>query len=893
MSRSIPTTVLMISLLSLLNLVACGSTAEEDMLRAQTYIEEGKIDGAGVLYRNILDKDPTSRLARLGLARVYALSRKPGKALEEFEALRPFTPEEVPLYIEAGMVSLQNGNAALAIDYAVECLDKATNPELKADAKYLLGLAQTQQNAPDQAIAAYREALELNPEHIKASLELANVYVMQSELDEGMALARGVLDKDPKNTTAMRILGDAYHLQDNDEEALAFYSSAFEIDPGQRDPAYKAGLLSIDMGRLDLATKVANSLSKAYPKWPGGEMLRAMISIRKNELDEAEQHIAKALRLGGDTEALFISGYILSRKGRLETALSDFHRVLGVKPSYVPARLLVADIYLRQNRLEEAQREAKKVLDLDPDNSKAYLVLGTALVSSGKLDEGLEALEKASAKGPDSLQANFRRGLTLAKQERLPEAFSALSAAVDSDPGDLRARLLLFSVQLREGKVAEARETLTSGLNGSEKDAVLYYSMGALDLQQRKIEDSKANLAKAIMSDPNFPAPYFILANIHFNEGNPGEAVATLKTLIANNPKEIKAYLYLYNALRLDKKEEEAADILTQLTALEVPEAFLVAASACAGWGEHQKALELITELEAKTETTPQILELKSRIQFDLKDTEAALATLETLEAMDQKRGIAGKIQLHMANNDPDKALAATDEFIAMQSDSLDGYQLQSQVAERLGRIDIAFKAVHNALAKDQENVNSIIQLANLHAKSNEYTEALRHYERVIELAPKDPRPWFYKGVIYELLKQSEEAEKVYLKALELRSDYQLALNNLAMLYLRDETKYDKALEIAFRAFMLNRENPGVLDTLGYALLLNGKNEQALNALEAAALRLPSNPSVLYHLAKAYHRSGKPEKAMEPLKKALSVKIDFQEREAAQTLLSELESRQQ
>jgi Flp pilus assembly protein TadD len=77
------------------------------------------------------------------------------------------------------------------------------------------------------------------------------------------------------------------------------------------------------------------------------------------------------------------------------------------------------------------------------------------------------------------------------------------------------------------------------------------------------------------------------------------------------------------------------------------------------------------------------------------------------------------------------------------------------------------------------------------------------------------------------------------------------------------------------------------LDTLGYALLLNGRAEEARQMLEKAVVRMPGNPTILYHLALACQKLGKKDEAVAYLKKALALG-EFPEMLQTRTLLEKL-----
>jgi Flp pilus assembly protein TadD len=92
---------------------------------------------------------------------------------------------------------------------------------------------------------------------------------------------------------------------------------------------------------------------------------------------------------------------------------------------------------------------------------------------------------------------------------------------------------------------------------------------------------------------------------------------------------------------------------------------------------------------------------------------------------------------------------------------------------------------------------------------------------------------------------------------------------------------------LAFSSFKQDWENPAIMDTLGYALLKNGRKADAQKVLERAVELLPNNPTVVYHLALAYKELGLRDLTLSTLQKSLAFG-DFPEANSARSLLQEM-----
>jgi Flp pilus assembly protein TadD len=143
----------------------------------------------------------------------------------------------------------------------------------------------------------------------------------------------------------------------------------------------------------------------------------------------------------------------------------------------------------------------------------------------------------------------------------------------------------------------------------------------------------------------------------------------------------------------------------------------------------------------------------------------------------------------------------------------------------------------------------------------------------------------FSQAKLLEETGKKGEAKSRYQELLAKSENYAPALNNLAYLNVNGYGNAREGLRLAFLAARLNPSSPEVMDTLGYALLKNGRGNESQQILEKAYKLLPDNPTVSYHLALAYIENGAGKKAAPLLQRALYMG-SFPEEEHARKLLS-------
>ena len=124
----------------------------------------------------------------------------------------------------------------------------------------------------------------------------------------------------------------------------------------------------------------------------------------------------------------------------LKKAAGNLHRVLGVNPKNVEARIEMARFHLksghidfrnfRQGTLGNAERELQRALDVQPDSADAYILLGHVHFLGYRPKEALEALEKAEAIGTSNPWLHLNWADALMDLKRWAEAESRAQMAL-------------------------------------------------------------------------------------------------------------------------------------------------------------------------------------------------------------------------------------------------------------------------------------------------------------------------------------------------------------------------------------------------------------------------------------------------------------------------------
>jgi serine/threonine protein kinase/Tfp pilus assembly protein PilF len=152
----------------------------------------------------------------------------------------------------------------------------------------------------DKALAAYNQALSLDPNDVSAYVGRGNVYARQNKLDLALADYSKAVDLAPKDAIAFVDRGNVYARQNKLDLALADYTKAI-------------GIASRD--------------TSAYTD-------RGNVYVRQNKLDLALADFTKAIDVDPNDASAYVSrGNVYKTQGQTSLSLADFRRYLQLAPN--------------------------------------------------------------------------------------------------------------------------------------------------------------------------------------------------------------------------------------------------------------------------------------------------------------------------------------------------------------------------------------------------------------------------------------------------------------------------------------------------------------------------------------------------------------------------------
>jgi tetratricopeptide (TPR) repeat protein len=328
--------------------------------------------------------------------------RAPANALVEFaerpaEEYRgevvPYYPPPLPqtpqnaLYRAVAQVGLGN-NVAAGLPEMVRLLNQIQPQE--AEFYMVLGDGWKSAGKPEEAAAAYRQALKIKPDSTRAMRALAAVDPEHAE--QILAHAVEAAPNDPESWFRYGVL-----TMSSEKIAAERIQKAITLDPWLPDQSR----------RLAEATHSEPALKDALRTDPFDDAawdVGGRILAEKGKFPEAFFDFERAIKLYPSGQYLYDYALALVRADRFDDAQKQTQLALRADASLVEAHELLGGLYARKQELPDAAQEYAAALALKPDLARAQLRLGTVLAAEGD-KEGAAAHFREAAKGNDAAVA--------------------------------------------------------------------------------------------------------------------------------------------------------------------------------------------------------------------------------------------------------------------------------------------------------------------------------------------------------------------------------------------------------------------------------------------------------------------------------------------------------
>lgn len=453
---------------------------------------------------------------------------------------------------------------------------------------------------------------------------------------------------------------------------------------------------------------------------------------------------------------------------------------------------------------EEALRSAQRWLKLDDDNDEALLYLAQLYLRTGSIRRAERSFEKLLERGDEPAD------------ERLLALIPFLSREDADDAYDLMRRL--------------ARPYRDS--------AEANYAVAVMALQAGDAETAGERAEKAFEIEPEWVKPHLLYARAMLLSGDESGAIEYVSRLIGDDP---------------DPDPEARLELAIMLLSA----------------GRDDDALSQVNQILLEQPNRTDALRLMAIINFRLDRLDAARADFQdllatghyTMDALYYLGRIADRMEEH------EQAIRYYSE-VTRGSNAIMSQRRAAGIMAQLGEEDAALHHL-SEFARVNPNfaVDMLLAKAQLLGSLERYPEALEYYDKVVTYRPDSEGAYLGKAELLLRMGRLEDAIDLYRATAKRWPDSAMALNALGYTLADRTEKYDEAAKLIKKALELDPDSAAIIDSWGWVLYRQGRNEDALVHLERA-YELFRDPEVAAHIVEVLWDLGRKDDARTVLEDA-------------------------
>jgi tetratricopeptide (TPR) repeat protein len=398
---------------------------------------------------------------------------------------------------------------------------------------FLLGRHLEGNGKIDDAVVAFKKAIELEPGSAEPRAELAALYARADKPREAVDAAEAALAVDPKNKEANRILGSVLAGLAEQRQALK---------PGDDVSAYgKRAIAALEIARGDGTGELSIDLALARLYLDRDRPADAIPLLRRIVMEQP-QYAEASLLLAEAQEA----------SGSHGAAVETLTALLDDQPQFFRGRVQLAELYDRQRKWAEAADAWAAVQKLNQRNTEVSARRATALLNAGRAGDARDVLRDALKIAPTDVRLSFMLAQAQRDTGELEAAEATARALHTAHPEDVRTAYLLAQMLEARGRYQEIVDLLKPEIARQRaakakpaQIALLMSSQGLALLQLKRNDDALAQFRDAIALAPDDTSVRFQFGAALDRIGRDAEAEKAFRDLIAKDPLDANALNYL------------------------------------------------------------------------------------------------------------------------------------------------------------------------------------------------------------------------------------------------------------------------------------------------------------------------------------------------------------
>ena len=366
-------------------------------------------------------------------------------------------------------------------------IQKMLNQDASPEGYNTAGVMYHQSQRIDEAIAAFKKALQINPRYQPAKDNLHQLYREQgiaALADEtypaAMSFFLEALQLDPTNSILYNLTGEVYARSGDHQSAIAAYKKALQFNPGATDAkqnlARSYNNFGVQLTQSQRWQEAIDAYQRAYQLMPD------LASVKTNL-----------------TDLYWKRANTLRERGKLDPAIEAYRELLEFDSGALDAHSLLGDLYFQKRDYPQAIREFRAAFTADPENAQArnnliavYHKYGQVLDNQRRYNQAIAQLEAGLILAPAHINLRLSLAYVYEHAKDFDNAQRVFEEILELEPDNLQAKTGLVNLQIQRGNYFLNRKKYTAALKAfesipkSDRHVGIYNTIGYLYLMKKQ-----------------------------------------------------------------------------------------------------------------------------------------------------------------------------------------------------------------------------------------------------------------------------------------------------------------------------------------------------------------------------------------------------------------------
>lgn len=523
-------------------------------------------------YVKIVALEPDDTENRLLLGRLYTVAHDTPHAEEQFKAAQQIDPDSEEVVLSLAQHYSENNELQRAIDL----LEALPEDDQTTKTEYVLGASYEQMKDSKKAIAAYRKAVDLEPENLDAERALGQALLADGQLSEALKAFQDVAAGNPEDAAAYIRISEIQRRQGKYDDALATLKKAKALVHDSIEIGYNEALIDDSLAHYDEAAQVLEALVAGSEHSTGQysdeeKSDRALFLDRlatvyreQNKVPQAIDAYQKMVLLGGEDADRGYQGMVDTYRDARDYAKATAvaREAVAKIPNDNSIKLMLAGQLADTGKPDEGIAMAKALLNGKPGDRETELALAqiyTRLHRWKEADEELNNAEKLSTRPEDKIYLHFVRGAYYERQKQYENAEVEFRKILAEDPNNsMTLNYLGYMLADRGEKLPEALAMIQKAVQLDPQNYAYLDSLGWAYFKLGQYDKAEENLHSAMQRNSTEPTVHDHLGEVYEKTGRLKQAAAQYELSLHEYAQTVPADAEPSDISKVQKKLETA-----------------------------------------------------------------------------------------------------------------------------------------------------------------------------------------------------------------------------------------------------------------------------------------------------------------------------------------------